>query len=132
MNFELLAQEIRELAGDDVDSHIELGSMSDQEVVQHIITCPCCEEKQLSDSDLQQMVTQATSLEDFINRFHICQASIMPLTLEEAQIASDIIEGALSTTLETLCNIRGIPKSDFDGRRRVVDQIWTIAEGLIS
>lgn len=112
MNYKLLAAEIRGLAEGDVDSEITLADMTDEQVVRHLITCPCCEEQTVTDGQIRQMVTEATSLEDFIDRANDAQRNY-PATDEEYQIVRDIVSSAFNSAVKVIARNRGI--LDLDG-----------------
>ena len=112
MNFALLANEIRGLAEGDVDGEIMLADMTDEQVVRHLITCPCCDEQSLSDALLQQIVTEATGIENFINLASDAQRNY-PATDEEYQIVRDIVSSAFNSAVKVIARNRGI--LDLDG-----------------
>ena len=112
MNYELLADEVRSLAGGDVDAEIQFSGMTDREIVEHVVTCPCCEERGVSDEQLDYLVTNATSLEDFINSYNETQRSYQ-LTPPELEMVSEVINSAIQTAVNLVCINRGIdPRSD--------------------
>ena len=107
MNYKILATEIRGLAEGDVDSEIMFADMTDEQVVKHLITCPCCEEQSITDGQIRQMVTEATSLEDFIDRANDAQRNY-PATEDELQIMRDIVSSAFNTAVKVIARNRGI------------------------
>ncbi len=112
MNFALLADEIRGLAEGDVDSEIALADLTDEQIVQHVASCPCCDDPLVEGDQLNRLVTESTNLEDFINRVNGSQKG-HPLTPEEMHVVAEVMEGAMFTATNVICALRGIePTSD--------------------
>jgi len=124
MNFKLLAEEIRGLAAGDVDTEIALAGMTDEQVVHHIVTCPCCEEQSVSDDDLHNMVVDATSLNDFIERVNDSQMAYL-LTDEELNTVDTIIEAGFHTALDVVIQNRRHIRDGSDAHQKIARQVWT-------
>ena len=127
MNYELLAEEVRNLAGGDVDAEIQFSGMTDREIVEYVVTCPCCDERNISDEALDALVTNATSLEDFIQRYNVQQHQLS-LTPQEVSIASDIIKNAINSAVATILNLRGVKADNQKEINRVASDVWALAE----
>lgn len=129
MNFQLLADEIRGLAEGDVDTEIALGGMTDEQVVRHIVTCPCCEEQSIPDDQLRDMVTDATSLNDFISRVNDSQLAY-ELTDEELNTVDTIIEAGFHTALDVVVQSRHVREGS-DAHSRIARRVWAAIQGNV-
>lgn len=130
MNYDLLANEVRTLAGGDVDVEIQFSGMTDKEIVQHVVTCPCCEERSVSDEQLDDIVTDSTSLEDFINRYNDTQKSY-PLTETEVAVVETILAAALRTAVASVANMRHVGEHAQDAIDNIANQVSGIAHSVV-
>ena len=122
MNYKVLAEEIRGLAHGDVDSEISLSQMTDQQVVEHIVSCPCCGEQCVSPEELHQIVTDAVDVEDFINRVNENQVA-HDLTDDELNTVDTIIEAGFHTALDVIVQSRKIREGS-EAHQKMARRVW--------
>lgn len=129
MNYHLLADEIRGLAEGDVDSEIALADMTDEQIVQHVASCPCCDEPLVEGDHLNQLVTESTNLEEFIMRVNSTQKGY-ELTEEEYGIVEDIITNGINTAVAVVLNLRKVSPTDQGVVDDIAQQVWAVKDAL--